>query len=89
MALTAVAAFRERLAPICRGRQGEVAERAGISRVYLNRVLNGGAVPSLEIAERIADAAGFSLSEVLSSNGDKPPPTGQFAKKSTLSRKSA
>ena len=62
----AVTRFRKRLAPLCMGRQGEIAEAAGISRGHLNRVLQARNVPSLAIAERIAKAAGTTLAEAIS-----------------------
>lgn len=45
--------------------QSEIAARAGISRVNLNRILNGHVVPSLLTAEAIATATGSTLSRIL------------------------
>ena len=45
--------------------QGKVAENAGISRVFLNRVLQGHSEPTLPIAEKIATATGSSLATIL------------------------
>lgn len=46
--------------------QRELARRAGVSHVFLNRIVKGHAKPSVEIAERIADATGSTLGKVLS-----------------------
>lgn len=48
--------------------QPEVARRAGISRVHLNRIANGHAEPTLPIAEKIAVATGSSLAKILEKN---------------------
>ena len=45
--------------------QREVARRAQISYVYLNKILHSKAVPTLPIAERIAAATGSSLGSIL------------------------
>lgn len=39
----------------------ELARRANVSRPYLHRVLGKLQTPTLEVAERIADALGLSL----------------------------
>lgn len=39
----------------------ELEERSGVSRQYIYRVLAGKQMPSLEIAERIAQALGLSI----------------------------
>lgn len=68
MSKEAVERFREKIIPICHGQQEKIAKKAGISRVYLNRVLGGKAVPSLDVAENIAQAAGLTLSQAITSN---------------------
>lgn len=45
--------------------QSEIAEKAGISRVNLNRIVMGHAVPSLTTAEAIAAATGSTLGRIL------------------------
>lgn len=45
--------------------QREIARRANISYVFLNKILHKKATPSLPIAERIAAATGSSLSAIL------------------------
>lgn len=45
--------------------QGQVARKAGIHRVNLNRIVNGHQVPSLTTAEAIAAATGSTLSKIL------------------------
>ena len=45
--------------------QRKLAARAGISHVFLNRVILGKSTPSLPIAERIVFATGSTLGRVL------------------------
>lgn len=45
--------------------QGEVARRAGLSRVQLNRIVQGHSVPTLPTAEALAIATGSTLSRIL------------------------
>jgi len=45
--------------------QGEIAERAGITRENLNRILRGKQRPSLDKAEAIALATGTTLGKIL------------------------
>jgi transcriptional regulator with XRE-family HTH domain len=45
-------------------RTTELAERAGISRQYLNRILRGKRGASLEVQEAIADALGVPVEEI-------------------------
>lgn len=61
--------FRANLAAFCseRGDIQSLATKAGLSRVYLSRIINGHAEPSLEIASRIADAAEVPLSVMIAS----------------------
>ena len=58
--------FRRNLAAVCadRGSIQRIADRAAIHRVYLSKVLHGHAIPSIEVAARIADAAGLSLAAI-------------------------
>lgn len=46
--------------------QRQLAKRAGISHVFLNRVVQGHSIPSLPIAEKIVAATGSTLGKVLS-----------------------
>lgn len=39
----------------------EFADRAGITRAYAYRILRGDANPSIEVAERMAEAIGLRL----------------------------
>ena len=59
--------FRDNLEKLCaeHGRIQEVADAAGLSRPYLSKIINGHSVPTLDVAARIAEAAGFSLAELL------------------------
>jgi putative transcriptional regulator len=59
--------FRRNLAIACseHGRIQNVADDAGVSRVYLSRIIHGKSVPTLEVAARIADALGIPLSDLL------------------------
>jgi len=68
MARKEVVCFQKNLEVLCKehGRIQEVASAAGVSRVFLSRVIHGHAVPTIEIALRIADAVGVSLSDLLS-----------------------
>lgn len=61
-------AFRRELGRRCNGHQGAVAKRAGISRVFLNRILRGRAIPSLEVAIQIAQALGTSIDALTGEN---------------------
>lgn len=47
--------------------QRSVADKALISYVYLNRILQGHAVPTLPVAERLAKAVGVSLGTLIQS----------------------
>lgn len=49
----------------------EIADRIGIERSYLSRVLSGHHSPGLELAEKIAKACGVTLSDLLASNFKK------------------
>lgn len=45
--------------------QGSLAEKAKVSRPYLNRVLKDKQDPSLEVCDRIADALKLSVGDLL------------------------
>ena len=45
--------------------QREIADKARVSRVFLNKIVRGHSSPSIPIAERIADATGKKLSAIL------------------------
>lgn len=59
--------FRRNLATLCAGYGGvtRAAKNAGLTREYLSNVIHGKVTPSLDIACRIADATGKSLSDLL------------------------
>ena len=65
--------FRKNVGVLCaeHGRIQEIAEKAGLSRVYLSRVINGHAVPTIDVAARIADALGAPLGELLEKSSKK------------------
>lgn len=65
--------FRANLALLCaeHGSIQHLADSAKLSRVYLSRIINGHAVPTLDIAARIADACGKSLAEMLQKKSGK------------------
>lgn len=45
--------------------QRDLAEKAGSGQTFINRVLNGKSSPSIEFADRIADAVGVSLESLI------------------------
>lgn len=59
--------FVANLASVCaeHGKVQEVADAANLSRVYVSRIINGHAIPTLDVAARIAEALGKSLAEML------------------------
>jgi transcriptional regulator with XRE-family HTH domain len=59
--------FLRHLRELTSGKQGDVAERASVSRVYLNRILQGRSMPSLDVAVRLAAAVGYDLGDLMSS----------------------
>jgi len=65
--------FRENLRPLVVGNQGRVAQAAGISRKHLSHILNGHAIPSIDVAGKLAKAAGSSLAGLVS---ESPQPVG-------------
>lgn len=48
--------------------QRELAERAATAHPGINRILQGKQVPTLDLADRIADAVGVPLHELLGKN---------------------
>lgn len=68
MAVQAFSTFSRNLRRVMEKRglsQREIAERAGTKHPNVNRILSGKQVPTLELADRLADAAGVPLSELL------------------------
>lgn len=59
--------FRTNLRPLVDGRIESVAAAAGISRVYLSKILNGHCTPSLDVASDLARAVGVSLGSLTGS----------------------
>lgn len=59
--------FRANLGELCaeHGQIQELATRAGLSRIHLSRIIHGHSVPTLDVAAKIADAAGFTLDRLL------------------------
>lgn len=51
--------------------QRELAERAHTAHPGINRILQGKQVPTLDLADRIADAVGIPLHELLGKNSRK------------------
>ncbi len=58
--------FRRNIAILCDGYGNvqKLASQAGITRVYLSKIIHGKAEPSLEIAVALADAAGRTMEEL-------------------------
>src|SRR5438874_11423292 len=52
--------------------QGDIEERTGLLRCYISRVENGHTVPAIKTLEKVAQAMGIPLYELLY-DGDKPP----------------
>jgi len=63
-----VEAFRRNLGLVCNGNQGRIAASAGISRVFLNRIIRGHATPTLPVAFRIAEALGTTVDTLTEKN---------------------
>ena len=64
--------FRKNLAAACaeKGVQ-KIADDAEVHRVFVSRIINGHQVPSLDIAAKLAKAAGFSLGEMTEKSSRK------------------
>lgn len=67
MATAETRRFRAVLAFHCanHGEVQRIADRAGITRPYLSKVLHGKAVPSIEIASKIATALDITLADMV------------------------
>lgn len=65
--------FRVNLSAICaeHGKIQEIADAAGLSRVFVSRIVHGHSVPTIDVAARIAEAAGFQLSDLLKKSRKK------------------
>lgn len=59
--------FRANLQSLSRGHQQKVADDAEVSRVYLNRVINGHVNPSMDVASKLASAVGWPLAVMITS----------------------
>lgn len=59
--------FSKNLAVVCaeHGSIQDIADKSKLSRVYVSKLIHGKAVPSLEVASRIAEAAGLTLKQML------------------------
>ncbi len=59
--------FVANLASLCaeHGKVQQVADHADLSRVYVSKIIHGRAIPTLDVAARIAEALGFSLADML------------------------
>lgn len=59
--------FAANLAALCaeHGKVQEVADKAELSRVYVSKIIHGHAVPTLDVAARIAESLGISLADML------------------------
>lgn len=65
--------FRRNLEFLCaeHGQVQAIADKAGVSRVYVSRIIHGRSVPSIDIAARIADAVGIPLADLLEKSSKK------------------
>lgn len=65
--------FRHTLAELCaeHGRIQAIADEAHLSRVFISRIINGHAVPTLDVAARIAKAAKTPLADMLKKSRKK------------------
>ena len=66
--------FRRNLRTLSRRRQQDVADDAGVSRPYLNRVVNGHVNPSIDVASALAGAVGVSLAVMMSTEINEKSP---------------
>jgi transcriptional regulator with XRE-family HTH domain len=53
--------------------QRELAERANTSYPGINRILQGKQAPTLELADRLSDAVGVHLTDLLEKNSRRNP----------------
>lgn len=67
MAKPQVENFRHNVGVLCaaHGEIQRVADRSGITRVYLSKIIHGHATPSLDIALAIAEGLDFALAELM------------------------
>lgn len=65
--------FRANIGSLCaeHGRVQEVADKAGLSRIHLSRIIHGHCVPTLDVAAKIADAVGIPLDRLLKKSSKK------------------
>lgn len=65
--------FRANLGSLCaeHGRVQEIADKAGLSRIHLSRIIHGHCVPTLDVAAKIADAVGVPLAGLLKKSSKK------------------
>lgn len=65
--------FRKNLYNAClpHGAVQRIADSAGLSRVFVSRIIHGHADPSLDVAVKLAKAAGFSLGEMVEKSPKK------------------
>lgn len=71
MTVQATAMFRQRLREAMERKgvsQRELAERVGTQHPGINRILAGKQTPSLDLADRLADAVGVPLDQLLNNN---------------------
>lgn len=61
--------FRRNVAAACdvHGSKQELADNAGISNVYLSKIIHGKATPTIDVASKIAGALGVPLGKLLKS----------------------
>lgn len=64
----AMSRFSANLQALAIGRHEEVAEKAGLSRVYISYIIHGHSVPRVDAAASIASALGKTLDEMLYSD---------------------
>lgn len=59
--------FRANVATLCteHGEVQRVATKAGISRVFLSKIIHGKAVPTIEVAAQISDALECPLADLV------------------------
>lgn len=65
--------FRDNVGSLCEehGEIQRIADKAGISRVYLSKIIHGRATPTLDIAAQIATALDMPLASLLGSKMPK------------------
>lgn len=65
--------FRKNLEFLCseHGQVQALADKAGLSRVHVSRIIHGRSVPTIEVAAKLADALKIPLSALLEKNSRK------------------